>query len=494
MMSTTWKKKWQRAWPIWLGVLLVWGAWTVTASAQIFERAEDEDRTMIYRITLRPQSPEPPVMRYQLLPSWAETRDANAAPQYHRAILIISQTMSQVTEKQELWEQLDSWRTMPLEQLPQEEVEHKVGMFSNALQEVHFGARRRYCHWDLPMEEQKQDLFAILLPEIQEMRSIARILAVRIRLQLARGNLDEAITDLQTGYAMSRHVGEDNFLVSGLVGMAVASIMHEQLLTALSLENAPNLYWSLTRLPHPFIDIHGSLEVEWDSVFMVLPELLEARIETYSEDGWNERLHSVMDRMRPYLPRSDPLERLVGPVTLFSQLDIIRNLLVERMGYARDEVEAMPASRAILLYSGLAFERLRDDSYRAARLPYHQAVRFYRADQEQREKAQQSIDPLRLGEMFSPSAEHLHRSMAVGQRFIELLRVVETIRDFAQSHGRLPESLEEIDALPVPLNPISGEPFVYRRHDNQLTRFTLESRDSATGNQVRVIVDTQVKN
>jgi hypothetical protein len=494
MMRTTLKTKWQRAWFIWLGVVWVWGAWAVPASAQIFERAEDEDRTMIYRITLHSQSPEPPVMRYQLLPSWKETRDANAAPQYHRAILIISQTMSQVTEKQELWEQLDSWRTMPLDQLPQEEVQRKVGMFSNALQEVHFGARRRYCRWDLPIEEQRQDLFAILLPEIQEMRSIARILAVRIRLQLARGNLDEAMTDLQTGYAMARHVGQDNFLVSSLVGLAVASVMHEQLLTALSLESAPNLYWSLTRLPNPLIDIHGSLEVEWDSVFIVLPELLEARIETYPEDVWNERLHSVSERMRPYLQQGDSIQRVLGPVKLFSHLDIIRNVLVERMGYARDDVEAMPASRAILLYSGLAFERLRDDSYRAARLPYHQAVRFYQADQEQREQAQPSIDPLRLGEMFSPAAQALHRSMTVGQRFIELLRAVEAIRDFAQSHDRLPESLEEIEALPVPINPVSGEPFVYRLHDDQPSRFTLETRDSAAGNQVRVIVDMQIKN
>ena len=44
------------------------------------------------------------------------------------------------------------------------------------------------------------------------------------------------------------------------------------------------------------------------------------------------------------------------------------------------------------------------------------------------------------------------------------LRVVEALRDFAATHqGKLPERLAEITATPAPRDPLTGEPFGYKR-------------------------------
>ncbi|MCC7476516.1 MAG: hypothetical protein IT425_14080, partial [Pirellulales bacterium] len=46
---------------------------------------------------------------------------------------------------------------------------------------------------------------------------------------------------------------------------------------------------------------------------------------------------------------------------------------------------------------------------------------------------------------------------------IASLRVIEALRMHAANHNRqLPKSLDEITAVPVPLNPATGKSFVYR--------------------------------
>jgi hypothetical protein len=49
------------------------------------------------------------------------------------------------------------------------------------------------------------------------------------------------------------------------------------------------------------------------------------------------------------------------------------------------------------------------------------------------------------------------------ERDIAALRVIEALRMYAAAHdGQLPKALDEITAVPVPPNPATGKPFVYR--------------------------------
>jgi len=48
-------------------------------------------------------------------------------------------------------------------------------------------------------------------------------------------------------------------------------------------------------------------------------------------------------------------------------------------------------------------------------------------------------------------------------RQLALLRIEEAIRLYAQAHsGQLPDSLDKIDAVPIPVDPMTGKPFLYR--------------------------------
>ena len=478
----------------WIVILIILSHSASPASAQFMERnPEDQDRTTIYRVAVDARSPAPPVMRYRLVPAWNDTTNANAATQYHRAILTISQSMAHVPDQLEFWEKFETWRTIPLDQLPRQEVEQVVQSFSSALREVHFGARRRFCHWDLPIDEQKAELYSILLPEIQEMRTVARILAVRIRLRLAQGDFDGAVTDLQTGYSIARHVGHQNFVVSGMVGVAISMLMHEQLLTCMTLENAPNLYWSITNLPNPLIDLRTPIDMEWDNVFVLFPELIQARTEQHSEDEWNRQLGRVAHYVHEFggaTFRTTGLDvgGILEQVTMFSRVPMIKHALVSEMGYDADTINVMPGSQAILLYAGLAYERIRDELSKPVGLPYHQALPLYRAG-EARRADHPSIDPLRLGHLFPPASQQFHLAVTRGQRWIDLLRTVEAIRDYAQTHRGLPESLEVITDLPIPFNPLTGEPFHYVVDESNASRAILETGGTIGELPIRIVLE-----
>ena len=50
-------------------------------------------------------------------------------------------------------------------------------------------------------------------------------------------------------------------------------------------------------------------------------------------------------------------------------------------------------------------------------------------------------------------------------RQINLLRTVEALRMYAAEHGRWPEKLEDIKAVPVPNDPFTEKPFEYAVKD-----------------------------
>jgi hypothetical protein len=54
------------------------------------------------------------------------------------------------------------------------------------------------------------------------------------------------------------------------------------------------------------------------------------------------------------------------------------------------------------------------------------------------------------------------------------LRVIEALRIYAAEHGHWPEQLDEIKAVPVPLDPVTNKPFDYSVKDG-VARINLSS-------------------
>ncbi|RCS54150.1 hypothetical protein DTL42_03090 [Bremerella cremea] len=470
-------------------------AWAVgllspVTQAQLLDDGQDkpapQNETLKFEIS--PKSPQPPIMKYRLLPSHIDLQPGNAAPLYHRAILLTSQMTGNIKNHQEYWTKIDQWRKDPLNELPLEEVEKVIAQHDLALQEATYAARREYCDWSLPMREQGTNIFGILLPEVQEMRTLARLLSLRIRLRIAQGRLDEAMHDLQTGYAMARHVGNRDFLVNALIGITISEMMHQQLLEAISQESTPNLYWSIVNIPTPLIDIRNALDVERDSFLIIYPELQEATQDIGDRAYWDQKLLDVMKRTdnlrigqtissNDFFLSNEDLELWGLRLAVFSQVPRVKQELVSEMGYDKEAVAAMPSSRALLLYTRNNFERVRDQLFAPLGLPYYQSQKF---DSENKLFSSPLVtgDPLGIAALILPSVQQSTNYATRNQCWPNMLQITEAIRDYAATHGSLPESLDQLATLPIPMNPYTNQPFLYSRNKDNPLQATLEEANS----------------
>lgn len=432
-----------------------------------------------YRITFAAADPQPPILRYALLPRESERQPGNAAPLYYRAILSASQAQSALPSSQKFWNDWDKWMNMPMSEIPADEVEQALAPFQQALQEMTFAARRSTCEWDFPVVEAKTQFFDVLMNEVQECRTLANILGLRIRLRLSQGRIDKAVADLQTGYSLARDVGNRGFIVNYFVGIAIAGRMDEQVLELIATEGSPNLYWPLTTLPNPLISERAGVELENSGFRATFPEIFEALDTNGNNDPgyWNERLRNLLDRWILF-PRArekkddevDLASSLAYQALTYSQAPRIKRELIERFGRSADEVDSLPDSRALLLHAGLHFEEEIDAYVAPLSLPYYEASTFFDAQTEKRFAAPVLV-PAALAAAWVPSLEQVVSYKTRAAEKIAILRIIESIRSYAAGHGELPTRLDELK-LPISDCPYAGQPFQYQRdeHDPRVAR------------------------
>lgn len=107
----------------------------------------------------------------------------------------------------------------------------------------------------------------MVLPDVQGFRSYGLMLALRARTQMLDGKLDQAVDGLQTGFALSRHISEAPLIINAMVGLGVGNMMLDRVEEFVQVDKAPNLYWGLTDLPRPFINLRQPLQGEkWASI------------------------------------------------------------------------------------------------------------------------------------------------------------------------------------------------------------------------------------
>ena len=70
----------------------------------------------------------------------------------------------------------------------------------------------------------------------------------------------------------------------------------------------------------------------------------------------------------------------------------------------------------------------------------------------------------RLAKIFLPFVRGVRIAEVRSQRDIAVLRMIEALRIYGADHdGRLPETLADMTDVPLPIDPMTGKPFGYRR-------------------------------
>ncbi|HZT80178.1 MAG TPA: hypothetical protein VFA26_08150, partial [Gemmataceae bacterium] len=251
---------------------------------------------------------------------------------------------------------------------------------------------------------------------------------------------------------------------------------------------SPNLYWALTDLPHPLLDLRKGIQGErlmWKAEFTAL-------LDPYAPvSPATRRLAQSLARPPKRLLDDSPpttdearLQKTVGRVYLLlvvlspgqdkpreeaevrkwledrarddAYMKAARKRLAER-GLAADKLRQLAAWQVVLHNEVLAYEDRNDEAFKAVALPYWEAAPIL-----------ERLGTDQTKGLFGRGANYVEKvrmaQTRVEQR-LALLRVVEALRLHAAEHGgTLPAKLADVK-LPLPVDPVTGRPFAYELKD-----------------------------
>jgi hypothetical protein len=428
-------------------------------------------------LTLHPAAPPKPSLKYRLLPERRDQQPGNAAGLYYRALAMFVENQELLKEIQsEYW---DTWRSMPLKELPRKEVYEKLRMARHFLAEIEQAGQRRDCDW---LIEGRSEGFGLLLPELNSYRRVAGVLAVQARLEIAEGQLDKALKTLQTGYALAHHLGEAPTLIHTLVGAAIASVLNTQLEELIQQPGAPNLYWTLTALPRPFFDPKKGYEEMTTSLERMVPwfSRLEKGPMTLAEvQAGMLKLDQMLDDFGVRRP-----DRLGQSALFVTALPGAKEALVAK-GMKAEELEKMPTIQVVALHAYQEYREANEEGIKWMYIPEALNGAGFQKSLARCKQATERMDRLFFRGLLKGlttddplSLNSIYTAYGRFDRRIAALRCLEALRLQAEANeGKWPASLKEVTEVPVPNDPVTGKPFVYQRNGDRATLASPNAED-----------------
>ncbi len=447
-------------------------------------RAQDEPPAVV-PIVLRPASAPVPALKYRLLPERSALVSGNAAIFYHRAVemtlgkRLFTEQVKETNQKPVSDDQaVYEWNRGPITAIPLDQAHGCLDRHRSALHEVELGARRLACDWEF---DSRQEGIELQLQEIQEIRSVARMIALQVRVAILERKPDEAIYWLQTGFAMGRHVSQGPILIQSLVGLSFSTILIGPMEDLIQSPGMPSLYWALANRPHPFVDLSPALEGERFVLERQVPRLRELDGLPWSipearafADELQKGLFQLSGMRAPESPGSGKLgiqdwSHRMGVAALVAQAYPEAKRALIAQGRPAAVVEAMPTVQVAALNAYQIYQQYRDDVYKWAGLPNYQA---FQGLQEAWRSGQSEIRKRPLVGLFTlilGSIQGGCMASARVERQLDAIECIEAVRIYAAIHHRFPSRLEEISEAPVPIDPMTGHPFGYQVEGDRAT-------------------------
>jgi hypothetical protein len=449
----------------------------VAATAGLARQPQPQPPT---RLTLDPMAAPVPALKYYLLPEVRDQNPGNAALLYLRAlnpewIGHFQRDPKQATRMTELSEK-------PLGELDAKAAQEFANLMSSKmLKEVDRAARRPYCDWELT-ERFRAEGVNMVLPEVQAMRLLGNLIRFRTKLELKAGKFDDAAVSLQTGFAMARHVADGPILIQGLVGVAIATMTLQAVEDWIDLPDAPNLYWALTDLPRPLIDLRRNFEGERLFIDALLPGYREMLADPSLPPPSTAQLQTYLSRAVSLSERwqdNDFSRSMGGLVLCLRNYGEAKRMLLEH-GRTSRQVEAMPVVHAVFLQQVHEYDVAYDDTRKWLGVPYPvaAAVPAWLAERSGNLAAERSD----IAGLLIPATARVDAAPLRIERRLAALRCVEAIRLHAAANGRkLPSKLSEVTIVPVPVDPWSGKQFEYQLDGDKAVLATADPGDDTRG-------------
>lgn len=445
-------------------------------------------------LVLHPMAEAVPALRIRLLPEAFHMKPGNAATYYLKAVGFLEQNAAReelgrlqkeaASKAKEQGKELAdvppySYLNMAPSELPVDEVRKYLELFRFQPFLLEEARMRSIFELDRNVKESDNPI-GYLLPEIQALRDLARTQSIRSRLAIAEGRTEDAIQTISQQFALARHLGQDDFLISGLVGMAIASMAHADTLHLVQRADCPNLYWAFATLPDPLIAFDEWISIEANFIAMQFQSWSSISEEQREESFWN----AIIGQFATYtedFPIDLPEDRFLdtGKSTLGSlsrdereavirksiekEHVAAREYLVGTLAMNQEQVDKYGNAQAVFLAMKLHYLRTRDEFLKWIYAPNPDSIRnLVQVEARMTDEKNHTLGPwTRMPCSLLPSLVGTKKAFVRLQQNLAIVKVVEGIRMYGASHqGQLPSGL---DQLPVPatLDPATMGPLQY---------------------------------
>jgi hypothetical protein len=451
-----------------LGLVLV-GLTAVIAQPPI----EARDGKYCIPLTVDAVAPARPALKNRLLPELRELQTGNQVQAFYRCFF----EQHNLFHSKESTDKQAKWMDAPLKNLANEK--ELINYGGSAYKQAHYAARLDTVDWQIT-NQLKSDGVMVLLPDVQQMRMLAAVLKVRVRGEIARGEFDNAIQTLQTMFALARSFNDHPTLIGHLVGAAIAMIAVTQLEEFVQQPGAPNLFWPLIDLPSPFIDLRKGREGE-KFFFTKEYDVLRKAVPVPETD---------LDSLIKYLDKiPDDCKPEMLPSVYYAKQSADKDAVAtarERLtqfGHKAADVAKLSPLQVVLMDDFARYQAEMDDYLKWTNVP------FWQIPTDLGKKRPTGA----FGELL-PAYLKVTQAKVRLQHHIALLAVAEAVRAYAaENSGKLPASLDEVK-LPLPVDPVSGKPFVYGLKEGKAILHGTPPADRATDPSFNRVYEISVRN
>ncbi len=206
------------------------------------------------------------------------------------------------------------------------------------------------------------------------------------------------------------------FFIAAVNGIAISNLILERLEELIQQPDEPGVYWALTDLPRPFIDLRRPLQGEHIAVYGTFPGLAEATSDLNAKAWTPEQVEAV----EAVFQRIDKASSLLGEKAIrkscccrAAQQEGMKKLLIIQ-GRPKELVEAMPDVQAAMLLALRHFDEKFDELLKWQSLPFWEAYpAMVKAEEEPKEKQDGKERPtLAFGATVRPTASRIFAAQA----------------------------------------------------------------------------------
>ena len=417
-------------------------AYLPTLSAQPVP--QPKDGKLVIAAAVSPAAVPVPSLKYHLLPELRDQHPGNQIQAFYKCSM---EQHNFYHDKGEI-EKREKWSIAPLADLVGEKA--LIGYGGSGLRQADHAARLESADWAILIQFKAEGV-NLLLPDVQQMRQLAGALKVRMRGEIARKEFDAAIRTAQTMFALAASFNQHPTLIGQLVGIAIAHTTLGVVEEFARQPGAPNLFWALADLPTPFIDLRKGMQGErlW------VPKAYDAfrKADPIPETELNRMVKELTDWLgggeggKKVTPPSEWYSAQTGkPEALIAAKDRLA-----KHGHKSADLEKLSKLQLAMMDDFATYELYRDELMKWTSLPYWKLPADIAA----------AKPPAGIFPDLAPAVVKVLQGRLRLQQYLSLLQSVEAVRAFAADNdGKLPDSLEATK-LPVPVDPVTGKPFLY---------------------------------